>query len=140
MRLSFSKSVRASPQRVWELLAAPDRWPEWAPHLAATGTLAGRGLQVGVRGHVRVAQTIPVPVEITAFEPSRAWSWRVRLPLGPTVLHRLRPRGRGGTVVEMVFDCPPPLAPLVRLLYAPLVRSALARLAALAEEEQRRGA
>ncbi|SEH10423.1 hypothetical protein [Thermoleophilum album] len=32
------------------------------------------------------------------------------------------------------------LAPLVRVLYAPLVRSALARLAALAEEEQRSGA
>lgn len=140
MRLSFSKEVRASPRRLWALLAAPTRWSEWASHLVATGALASGRLEAGVRGRVQVARTISVPVEITAVEPPRAWSWRVRLPLGPTVLHQLRPRGRGRTVVEIVFECAPPLVPLVRLLYAPLVRSALARLAALAEEEQRSGA
>lgn len=137
--MRFTKEVRASPQRVWDFFAAPDRWTEWAPHLAATGALASRGIEAGVRGRVQVARTIALPVEITAVEPPRAWSWRVRLPLGPTVLHRLRPRGRRETVVEVVFDCAPPLVPLVRALYAPLVRSALARLAALAEEEERRG-
>ena len=114
----------APPERVWELLAQPARWADWAPHVRGASGLGELEVEAGARGTVSLLGVVPVPARITAKEPGRSWTWRV----GPVELeHRVRPRGSGSCVA---IDLRAPLP--VRLAYGPLVALLVRNLARVA--------
>ncbi|GGX58477.1 SRPBCC family protein [Streptomyces fructofermentans] len=99
VRLVFERSLSASPEAVYRALAVDvSEWPEWFPAVtSARSTDAGAGRQVGLRGGVRIRETV------LAAEPSRVYTYRVDTMNTPGVRAlveewRLTPDGTGTRV------------------------------------------
>lgn len=115
----------ADAAEAWELLARPDRWHEWAPHVRGAWGLGEPEVQEGRRGYARLAGVVPVPARITEVTPGSSWSWKV----GPALMaHRVRELP-GGCLVAVDIEAPGPLEGALRAFYGPLVERLLARLA-----------
>ena len=127
--LRYAATTRASPAEAWSLMARPERWHEWAPHLRGAWGLGAPEVQAGARGAARLLGFVPVPATVVAKDPARAWTWRV----GPvTLVHRVEPRGdQAGVVVEL--SAPAPLEALLRVSYGPVVTILVDNLARVAE-------
>ena len=88
---TFTADSKASPGAVWALLARPDAWSAWAPHVRGAWGLGSPEVREGAFGFARLLGVIPVPAKITAKDKT-SWTWRV----GPIELvHRVVPRGVG---------------------------------------------
>jgi len=135
--LEYRRSSTASPAQAWRLLARPDAWSEWAPHLRGAWGLGAPEVEEGSRGAARVAWVVPVPAKITQKEPGRAWRWRV----GPySMEHRVEPNGSGCEVVLEV-SASGPFERLFDLSYGRAIPALLGRLAdAAADREAADGA
>jgi hypothetical protein len=118
-------ATAADPAELWALLARPDRWHEWAPHLRGAWGLAGADGEVapGHTGAVKLLGVVPVPVRITAKDPGRAWSWRVGAVVDMD--HRVED---GGRRVAIEIRAPRPLEVALAATYGPLVARLLERL------------
>ncbi|MDQ3728244.1 MAG: SRPBCC family protein, partial [Actinomycetota bacterium] len=69
----------ASPERVWELYAQPERWKEWAPHIRYPHGLGAPEVEPGASGRIHLAGLAPVWAEVTSKRPGQSWTWRVGL-------------------------------------------------------------
>src|SRR4051812_49985612 len=78
--LTYEAHTRAPADRVWPLLAEPDRWSSWAPHLRGAWGLGAGEVRPGAYGAVRLLGVVPIPAHITAKEPGRSWDWRGGAP------------------------------------------------------------
>ena len=118
-------SSQASPAEAWELLARPDRWHEWAPHVRGAWGLGEPEVQEGRRGYARLMGVLPVPARVTEVREGSSWTWQV----GPALMaHRVEPRGEG-CLVAVEIEAPAPIEAALRAFYGPLVERLLARLA-----------
>jgi hypothetical protein len=125
---TFTADSTAPPDAAWTLLARPDAWSVWAPHLRGAWGLGSPEVRVGARGFARLLGVIPVPAKITA-KRERSWTWRV----GPmTLAHRVIPRADGCTVA-IDLAAPGPLEPLLAATYGPIIQLMLDRLASRSE-------
>ena len=128
MTLTYAATSRADPETVWALLARPDRWREWAPHVRGAWGLGAPEVAGGRSGAVRVFPAIPVPIRIVAKEPRRSWTWRI----GPvTIAHRVEPRGEH-SLVAVDLDAPAGLEAVLAVSYGPLVERLVRNLARVA--------
>lgn len=124
--LRYRAHSRASAAQLWPLLAQPERWHEWAPHVRGAWGLGHPEVQARAVGAARLLGFVPVPAVIVRKSPGRSWGWRV----GPVEMdHRLVPQRRG-TAVEVTLKAPAPLELALRATYGPLMMLALRRLAA----------
>jgi hypothetical protein len=124
---TFTADSPAPDHVVWSLLARPDAWSEWAPHLRGAWNLGSPEVREGAFGFARLLGVIPVPAKITAKE-RRSWTWRV----GPmTLVHRVEPRVRG-CVVAIDLHAPGPLEPVLAATYGPVIQLMVNRLASVA--------
>jgi Polyketide cyclase / dehydrase and lipid transport len=124
---TFTADSTAPPQVVWDLLARPDEWAVWAPHVRGAWGLGSSEVREGAFGFARLLGVIPVPARITA-KSERAWAWRV----GPmTLAHRVEPRANGCTVA-IDLRAPGPLEPALAATYGPVIQLMLNRLARIA--------
>lgn len=126
--LTYSARSRADPGTAWELMARPDRWRRWAPHVRGAWGLGEPEVVAGSHGAVRLVPAIPVPARVTSKRAHRSWAWRVGLL---TVVHRVEPR-RGGCVVAIDLHAPGPLEIAARLSYGPVVALLVRNLARVA--------
>jgi len=121
-RLEVDRRIPIAPERAWELLVTPERWPEWGPSVRAVDCVPEQ-IGTATTGNVRVPGGLWVPFEITTCrEPTDQqagrWTWRVaRIP---ATGHRVEPAGAGCLVV---FEIPPAAA-----AYAPVCSRALTRI------------
>lgn len=77
-RPSVSRRIDAPAATVWRILTDLDQWPLWGPSVRHAELAGGaRELGRGVRGTVWTAIGIPMPFEITEFDPGRRWNWSV---------------------------------------------------------------
>lgn len=128
--LSYEAHSSAPPQDVWRLMARPDRWHEWAPHLRGAWGLGSPEVRPGAVGAVRLLGIAPLPARILNKAPGRSWAWRV----GPLVLdHRVEPDGDGSRVV-IDIQARGKLEAALRLTYGPLVGRLTRNLARVAEQ------
>ena len=126
--LEYRRSSSASPEAAWNLLARPEAWSEWAPHLRGAWRLGAPEVEPGSRGAARVAWILPVPATITQKEPGRSWRWQV----GPySMRHRVEPN-RGGCDVVLEVEASGPLERLFHLSYGMVIPALLGRLAVAA--------
>lgn len=125
---TFRRHVAAPPERVWALIARPDEWARWAPHIRGARGLGSPEVRPGARGAVRLLGLPVVPAQITAKEPGRSWTWQV----GPVTLrHRVEP-APGGALAAIELSAPGPLEPALVLTYGPVVGLVLRNLARVA--------
>jgi Polyketide cyclase / dehydrase and lipid transport len=127
--LTYETNCAAPPERAWELLARPDRWARWAPHLRGARGLGAPEVDPGARGAVMFLGIVPVPARVVAKRPGRSWSWDVG---GVLIDHRVEPRANGCTIA-IDLEAPPPLEAILRVSYGPLVALLVRNLARVAE-------
>lgn len=128
--LTYEARSRAAPVDVWQLLAQPARWHEWAPHVRGGCGLGAPEVRAGALGVARVLWLAPLPVRILDVEPGRSWAWQV----GPVVSdHRVEPDGDGSRVIIELTLRGLPEAPLA-LTYGPIVARLVRNLARVAEK------
>ncbi|EFQ82577.1 hypothetical protein HMPREF0063_11786 [Aeromicrobium marinum DSM 15272] len=124
MTRTCTASSVAPAETLWALVARPDRWSTWAPHVRGAWGLGSPEVEAGRRGAVRLLGVLPVPARIDAVEPGRSWAWIV----GPVhLVHAVEP-APGGCVVSMTLDAPAP----VEAAYGPVVALFTRRLAEVA--------
>lgn len=120
-----STAESAAPTEVvWALLARPDRWSAWAPHVRGAWGLGEPEVQEGRIGAARLLGVVPVPARVVEVVPGTSWTWRVGLV---RLEHRVEPVP-GGSRVTMTVQAPPPLAQAYGLVVDLLCRH-LARVA-----------
>ena len=124
---TFTADSAARPAAVWALLARPDEWAAWAPHVRGAWGLGSPEVREGAFDFARLLGVIPVPAKITA-KSEGSWAWRV----GPmTLVHRVEPRPKG-SMVAIDLHAPGPLEPALAATYGPVIQLMLNRLARLA--------
>ena len=129
---TWTADSSASPAAAWALLACPELWSTWAPHVRGAWGLGSPEVRVGARGAARLLGVIPVPAKITA-KSERSWTWRV----GPTTLaHRVVER-EGGCTVAIDLRAPGMLEPALAATYGPVIQLMLDRLARNAKTASR---
>ena len=115
----------------WERYADPALWSTWSPQIQRVDTAMTR-LSAGASGTVRAGllphPTLGVPFEVLEVdEPTRTWTWRVRLAPGGLVRlhleHGVEAHGDGSATWLHVTGPAP-----VVVAYAPLARLAMTRL------------
>ncbi len=116
--LSYEAESSAPAEQVWPLLARPSRWHEWAPHVRGASGLGDDEVEPGRKGAAKLMGVVPVPVEVTNKDEGRSWTWKV----GPiSMVHRVRPRADGTSVVGVDVHAPAPLEPALAATYGPVV-------------------
>lgn len=127
--LRYAETCRADPSIVWSLLARPDHWSTWAPHVRGAWHLGAPEVQEGARGAARLLGVVPVPARITEVDPGRSWTWQV----GPVSMqHTVEPAPPGSEVSVTLSSAAPVEAVLART-YGPLVQLLVTHLARVAE-------
>jgi uncharacterized protein YndB with AHSA1/START domain len=95
----------ASPDRVWNVLAAPDRFGEWvdATFVRAEPPGSARAGQRIVMSAPSLGRRWPVTIEVEGLDPQRRWiQLLVHLPFGVTNQERvtLTETEAGGTLLR----------------------------------------
>jgi uncharacterized protein YndB with AHSA1/START domain len=122
-RYEATVDISAPADKVWAVLTAVERWPEWTPSMAKLERLDAGELAVGSRVRIRQPK-LPVAVwRVTALEPGRCLEWQYRSPLLLAVgSHAVKTNVSGGTTVTLVLEQNGLLTPLLTLLYGGLTR------------------
>lgn len=88
--------IAASPQRVWDVLADVERWPDWTKSMTRVTLLDPGPLTIGVRARVEQPKLRPAILQVTVWDPPRLFIWENRLPgLRAIAAHRVEPHGAG---------------------------------------------
>ncbi len=127
---TFTVATRAPADVAWRLLARPEQWRRWSPHVRGAWGLGDPEVRRGAGGAARLLGVVPIPARITAKVAGRSWTWRVG---AVEMVHRVEPRAGGGATVAIDLSAPGPLEPALALTYGPLIEVALNRLAQEAE-------
>lgn len=120
--MQIARDVRATHERVWEVLTDVRRWPEWTPSITGVEVLGGGPLGPG--SHVRIAQPkLPPAVWIVAaYEPGWSFRWQSgRTGVTTVAEHRVEPAGPNSRLVLTVRQTGP-LALATTLLTSRLTR------------------
>lgn len=118
MRFEASIDVAAPAQRVFDVYADVEHWPDWTKSVTSVERLDQGPLRVGSRARIRQPR-LPVAVwEVTDFVPGESFTWIAR---GPGILttgrHVVIPSGGEGHVkVTASLEQAGLLGPLVGLL------------------------
>jgi hypothetical protein len=118
----------------WRLMARPEHWPDWSPHVRGAWGLADRDgwVREGASGAARLLGVVPVPAKVVAVVEGRSWTWRV----GPVDMeHRVEPDADGpGCTVAVTMQAPAPVEAALRVSYGPAVGLLMRNLARIARQ------
>ncbi len=126
--LRYDALSTATPADAWALVARPDRWSSWAPHVRGAWGLGDPEVVQGARGAARLLGVVPVPAHITEVLPGRSWTWNVG---GVRMVHAVEPDPEG-CVVVVELHAAAPVEAVLRRSYGPVVAALVARLARVA--------
>ena len=103
---SISPDINASPERVWNVLADVQRWPEWTASISKIELLDEGPLGVGSRVRVFQPKLRPAVMTITEWEPGRGFVWVTRNPgLVAVGEHWINPSSSGCNVtLKLTFQ------------------------------------
>ena len=119
----------APPERVWALIARPERWGRWSPYVRGAMGLGSPEVVEGASGHVVLRGGVRLAARITEVVPNESWSWRVG---GLHVRHSVRPAGTGSRIEHVVEGSSRPWS-IAALAYAPIVGLIARNIARVAE-------
>lgn len=101
---TFSVNSAAPAAIAWRLLARPEEWPAWAPHVRGARGMGSPEVRLGAVGAARLLGVLPVPARIVGKRAGRSWTWRVGVV---EMVHRVEPQA-GGCEVPVDLIAPPP--------------------------------
>jgi Polyketide cyclase / dehydrase and lipid transport len=79
-RLESVIDIRASRERVWEILIDVERWPDWTPTFLSVQRGDSGALSVGSRAYIRQPKIRPAWWEVTELAAPRNFTWISRNP------------------------------------------------------------
>ena len=121
----------APADAVWNLIARPDQWHRWSPHVRGAEGLGTPEVRAGASGHVVLVGGAKLPAEILSVEPGRSWTWRV----GGLVLEHIVTTAPDEVKLEMPVRATRPLWKPVAAAYQPVVNLIARRIVRLAERD-----
>jgi hypothetical protein len=127
VRFEQETFLPASADRVWQVLADWQRYPEWMPDVAwvrLLGTAEGQGMRLAVRTKVLGVPLVTDELVVTGWEPPTRMAIEHHGLVRGVGEWRLHPT-EGGTRFrwEETLDMPPPvLGPLALFVYSPVLR------------------
>jgi carbon monoxide dehydrogenase subunit G len=145
VKIAERRGLASSPERVWALLADPERYHAWMPDVAwvrALGPERGLGMRLAVRTRVLGISAVTDHMRVTAWdEPFRMAIEHEGLVRGPAEW-RLEPTVEGTlfTWTEHLRMPPPLLGEVALHIYRPVLRRAfrasMANLARMVERPE----
>ncbi len=98
--------IDASPARVWAVLAAIERWPNWTPTMSTVECLEPGPPAIGMRVRITQPRLKPAVWEIDDWRQGQGFSWTTASPgLKLRAEHTLTPRDGGCMVaLRLCFD------------------------------------
>ena len=130
--LRYAAHTTGSPRVAWRLMARPEHWPDWSPHVRGAWGLADTDgwVREGASGAARLLGVVPVPAKVVSVQEGRSWTWRV----GPVDMeHRVEPDTDGpGCTVAVTMQAPAPIEAALRVSYGPAVGLLVRNLARIA--------
>jgi uncharacterized membrane protein len=123
MRFMESVEIVAEPERIWAVLLDVEHWPEWTESVRTVERLDQGPLEVGSLTRLVQPRLRPSTWRVTELVAPQSFTW-VSSGGGVTTVggHRLTPLAAGRVGVELSIDQSGPLAPLVGLVGAALIR------------------
>ncbi|MFI0943047.1 SRPBCC family protein [Streptomyces sp. NPDC021020] len=88
---AYAVTIAAPAARVWQVLSAPEKWPELTPSMTSVRGLAGPDLTLGARFAVRQPRLREAIWQVTALDEGTSFTWETRAPGAAS---------RGGHVLE----------------------------------------
>jgi carbon monoxide dehydrogenase subunit G len=99
MVASTTVDIRATPRRVWAVLADIEGWPDWTPTVKSIERLDSGPLAVGTRARIRQPRLPPAEWRITSVDKGRGFTWVTRSPgVSVTAHHFVEPTPEGSRV------------------------------------------
>jgi uncharacterized membrane protein len=131
MNVQDAVTINAPVERVWDVYADVERWPEWTASVSSLELLDHGALALGSRARIKQPRFPRLVWTVTAVEPGTSWTWVTRSPGAvTTATHTLVPIDATTTRVEQTIDQAGPIGALVGRLTARLTRRYLAMEAA----------
>jgi uncharacterized membrane protein len=119
--VSVPVSIDAPPEKVFAVLCAVERWPEWTSSMSSVQRLQSGPFGVGSSARVRQPRLRPAIWQVTQLENQRNFTWTTRSPgLRMKAGHLIEPQGSGSRVA-LSFELSGFIAPLVSRLYGALI-------------------
>lgn len=114
--VSRSFTVDVARDDAWRQLAAVERWPEWAPHIAAATTAPPGPLGPSSSGDLWIRGFGRATFVMSAWEPPDRWEWTSRMP-GVRIVydHRFAADGDATTLTWTVALDGPLAGPVSRV-------------------------
>ena len=123
MELEVSVEVAAPAAKVWAVLAAVERWPEWTASVTSVRRLDGGELAVGSRARIRQPGLPAAAWRVTALEPGRYFEWEASGPgMKAVAAHEVRASVSGGSAVRLSLRQTGPLSWLLGFWLAKVSR------------------
>ena len=76
---SISVDIKASPERVWQVMSDGERWHEWTPSVTSV-ELLDKPIAVGSRAIIRQPELPPAKFKVTALDPGKSFTWSTGIP------------------------------------------------------------
>ena len=86
-QFSISIGINAPADRVYEVMADTERWPEWTPSVKSIKRLDSGPFAVGSRAVIRQPKFPPALWTVTAIDGRRSFTWMNRAPGIKVIAH-----------------------------------------------------
>jgi uncharacterized membrane protein len=130
MRVEHSIHIDASPEIVWEVTEAIDRWPEWTPTVTSVKRVDSGPLALGSVARIKQPAQPESEWVVIQFERGRRFAWETRRTgLHLIGAHEVEPQGAGTRNLLRVEA-----SGAIAVLFWPILKRAIAR--ALADENR----
>ena len=96
---SIGVDIKASPERVWQVMSDGERWHEWTPSVTSV-KLLDKPIAVGSRALIEQPELPPARFVVTALEPGKSFSWSTGIPglIKVDAKHSIEPTPTGSRV------------------------------------------
>jgi len=117
MEHEVTVKVQAPVEKVWEVLADVERWPEWTASMTKLEVLGDSPLGVGARVRIKQPGLPAAVMTVDEWQPGDRFRWSTSNPGVRTVAdHELAAQGDGTTAVTLRLRQTGPAAGLLGLM------------------------
>jgi uncharacterized membrane protein len=103
-RWEHSIDISATPERVWQVMADIERWPDWTPSIISVRKLSDGPFGAGTAAAVRARGTPESTWTVTEAAPTRSFTWETRVRGARTVAGHVIDAAPGGARVVLSVE------------------------------------